>query len=217
MKKPYKRSWNDLIKEWEDLTGETEKYKFYTVDHGNGIKTYGYDKLKYAEADIKNTENGCTILARSLDNELFSIKEITKEIYKKKEKMDIKEYQKEAHKLAKYPDFMQLFMKRLIDSQVIKTLEWNPIDYDDEADNAVKEVVANPYFSALGLAGEVGVYCNELKNAMWHNNGVINNECRQDAKKELGNILWYLAECASALDLSLDDIAQVNIGISNML
>ena len=48
-------------------------------------------------------------------------------------------------------------------------------------------------------------------------NRILTINSLQDAKKELGNILWYLAECASALDLSLDDIAQVNIGISNML
>ena len=69
----------------------------------------------------------------------------------------------------------------------------------------------NPYYPALGLAGEVGEYCNKLKKVMRDNNGVISPEFVCDAEKELGDILWYLSACASELGLSLGSIAQLNL------
>ena len=54
-----------------------------------------------------------------------------------------------------------------------------------------KEVLIN---SVMGLCGESG---HELD--------------KEHLKKELGDIAWYLAEAATALDISLDEILQANI------
>lgn len=34
---------------------------------------------------------------------------------------------------------------------------------------------------------------------------------KEALKKELGDVLWYIACCASALDVDLDEIGQLNI------
>ena len=69
----------------------------------------------------------------------------------------------------------------------------------------------NPYYPALGLAGEVGEYCNKLKKVMRDKGGVISLKFVGEAEKELGDVLWYLAACASELGLDLGTIAQLNI------
>ncbi len=69
----------------------------------------------------------------------------------------------------------------------------------------------NPYYPALGLGGEVGEVLNKIKKIMRDHDGVINDEHRKDLKKELGDVLWYVAATASELGLDLDEVAQANI------
>ena len=69
----------------------------------------------------------------------------------------------------------------------------------------------NPYYPALGLAGEVGEYCNKLKKVMRDKGGIINLAFIEEAESELGDVLWYLAACASELGLELGTIAQSNL------
>ena len=45
---------------------------------------------------------------------------------------------------------------------------------------------------------------------MW-DTGVISDADREALKYELGDVLWYMAQIATELGLSLDDVAQANI------
>ena len=61
--------------------------------------------------------------------------------------------------------------------------------------------------AALGLAGECGEAVELVKKHLHHGHDL-------DAArlaKELGDVLWYLAECCSAAGIALDDVAQANI------
>ena len=60
---------------------------------------------------------------------------------------------------------------------------------------------------ALGLAGESGEYCELVKKAVFHGKPYKT----EDAKKELGDILYYLAAAATENGLSLLDIARTNV------
>lgn len=62
-------------------------------------------------------------------------------------------------------------------------------------------------YGVLGLAGETGEVCEIVKK---HINGsrVLN---RDDLKKELGDVMWYLAALSSHLGFTLTDIAETNI------
>tara|TARA_R100001443_G_scaffold112828_1_gene126832 strand:- start:565 stop:933 length:369 start_codon:yes stop_codon:yes gene_type:complete len=60
---------------------------------------------------------------------------------------------------------------------------------------------------ALGIAGEAGEYCELIKKKHFHAKPLN----RQDAKKELGDILYYVAMAAANLQLSLTEIAQANV------
>lgn len=122
--------------------------------------------------------------------------------------MDFKEYQGKAHQTAVYPGMVNLVISNLQESGIIKKFE---ASLDTDNNQTFRHIDANPYYPALGLAGEVGEFCNKLKKVQRDNNGVITDEFRQFAKDELGDVLWYVAECASSLDLDLDEIAERNI------
>lgn len=66
-------------------------------------------------------------------------------------------------------------------------------------------------YPALGLAGEAGEIAEHAKKAIRDDNGEITPERRSAMTKELGDVLWYLAQLASELDLDLDEIAQINL------
>lgn len=66
-------------------------------------------------------------------------------------------------------------------------------------------------YPALGLAGEAGEVAEHAKKAIRDDNGEITPERRAAITKELGDVLWYLAQLASELDLELDEIAEQNL------
>ena len=61
--------------------------------------------------------------------------------------------------------------------------------------------------AALGLAGEAGEFANLVKNMTAHGHSFDS----QALKDELGDVLWYLAEAATASGLDLNEIAQENV------
>lgn len=66
-------------------------------------------------------------------------------------------------------------------------------------------------YPSLGLAGESGEVCEKIKKVLRDNDGVVSEENREQLKKELGDVLWYVATLASDLNLTLDEIAVSNI------
>jgi len=66
-------------------------------------------------------------------------------------------------------------------------------------------------YPALGLANEAGEVTGKLKKVLRDNNGVIDEARRKDISKELGDVLWYIAQLATELDINLDEAASDNI------
>ncbi|HEY4996453.1 MAG TPA: nucleoside triphosphate pyrophosphohydrolase family protein [Solirubrobacteraceae bacterium] len=66
-------------------------------------------------------------------------------------------------------------------------------------------------YPALGLAGEAGEVAEHAKKAIRDDGGSISPERRTAMSKELGDVLWYVAQLASELELDLDEIAQGNL------
>lgn len=61
--------------------------------------------------------------------------------------------------------------------------------------------------SVMGLCGESGEAIDIVKKWFAHGHELD----REHLKKELGDIAWYIAEAATALDLSLEEILEANI------
>ena len=66
-------------------------------------------------------------------------------------------------------------------------------------------------YPALGLAGEAGEVAEHAKKAIRDDGGAVSQARRAAMAKELGDVLWYVAQLASELGLDLDDIAQANL------
>jgi NTP pyrophosphatase (non-canonical NTP hydrolase) len=66
-------------------------------------------------------------------------------------------------------------------------------------------------YPALGLAGEAGEVAEHAKKAIRDDAGSVTTERRGAISKELGDVLWYLAQLASELGLELEQIAQDNL------
>jgi NTP pyrophosphatase (non-canonical NTP hydrolase) len=66
-------------------------------------------------------------------------------------------------------------------------------------------------YPALGLAGEAGEVAEHAKKAIRDDAGSVTDERRAAMAKELGDVLWYVAQIASELGLDLDEIAQGNL------
>lgn len=60
---------------------------------------------------------------------------------------------------------------------------------------------------AMGLAGESGEIVDHMKKYIFHSHELDKTEMA----KELGDILWYVANLADVLGFTLDEIAQMNI------
>lgn len=66
-------------------------------------------------------------------------------------------------------------------------------------------------YPALGLAGEVGEVSEKLKKVIRDKNGVVDQETKASIKSELGDVLWYISQLATELEISLEEIAEGNI------
>ncbi len=66
---------------------------------------------------------------------------------------------------------------------------------------------ANLTMAALGLTGEAGEAADIVKKTVFHGHPLD----RDKLAKEVGDVLWYVAEMASALGMSLSEIAAANI------
>lgn len=65
-------------------------------------------------------------------------------------------------------------------------------------------------YTAIGLAGEVGEYCNKVKKIL--RGDVQIDDVHPFLAKELGGVLWYLAACAKEIEYDLELIAIINLG-----
>lgn len=63
----------------------------------------------------------------------------------------------------------------------------------------------------LGLAGEAGETADKVKKILRDKGGYASEEDRIELIKELGDVLWYVANVARYLDVDLSDIAKSNI------
>ena len=63
----------------------------------------------------------------------------------------------------------------------------------------------------LGLMGETGEIAEKFKKIYRDQNGEITPEQVQDMKKELGDVLWYIASVSSYLGIKMEDVATHNI------
>lgn len=70
---------------------------------------------------------------------------------------------------------------------------------------------SNLYYPVLGLTGEAGEVADKVKKVMRDNDGVLTDETRESLKKEMGDVLWYIAAMCHELGVSMEEVARGNI------
>ena len=101
--------------------------------------------------------------------------------------LDFNEYQKKAHETADYPE-----------GKIIDTKE------------GVEHFV-NYVYPALALAEEAGEVAGKYAKAVRDNAGVIDEERKREIVKELGDVLWFVSELCTSLNVPLAEVAQKNL------
>lgn len=66
-------------------------------------------------------------------------------------------------------------------------------------------------YPTLGLVNEAGEVAGKIKKIFRDKNGVIGEAEREALKAELGDVLWYLAQTCTELEISLDEVAESNL------
>ena len=66
-------------------------------------------------------------------------------------------------------------------------------------------------YPTLGLANEAGEVAGKIKKIFRDKAGVIGDSDRDALKQELGDVLWYLTQICTELDLTLEEVAAANI------
>lgn len=78
-------------------------------------------------------------------------------------------------------------------------------------DPKYKDTLMDKTIWAMGVAGEAGEVVEKWKKMVAYNKGDINTEFLEDMKKELGDVVWYIAVLANSLGISFEEIMQLNV------
>ena len=66
-------------------------------------------------------------------------------------------------------------------------------------------------YPTLGLTNEAGEVAGKVKKIFRDKGGKISEADREALKQELGDVLWYLTQICTELDLTLQQVAEANI------
>lgn len=64
---------------------------------------------------------------------------------------------------------------------------------------------------AMGIAGEAGEVLEKWKKIVAYKKGKITKAELEELKKELGDVVWYVAVMSAGLGLTLEEVMQLNV------
>ena len=82
--------------------------------------------------------------------------------------------------------------------------EYQKQAYDLISEDGKKDMILN---GVLGLTGEAGECADIVKKYKFQGHELD----KEHLKDELGDVLWYIAETASGLGITLEEVAQYNL------
>ena len=66
-------------------------------------------------------------------------------------------------------------------------------------------------YPTLGLVNEAGEVAGKVKKIFRDKNGIISDKDKTAIQGELGDVLWYLTQICTDLDISLQEVAEKNL------
>lgn len=94
---------------------------------------------------------------------------------------------------------------------IVSTMNMNDYQQTAKTTNTMSDPSLAPLYFTLGLTGEAGEIAEKIKKIVRNHGGDFSKLDRDDIKKELGDVLWYLSMLATTFEISLDDVAQTNL------
>lgn len=64
---------------------------------------------------------------------------------------------------------------------------------------------------AMGVAGEAGEVVEKWKKIVAYKDGKVSATDKAELKKELGDVVWYIAVLANSLGLTFEEVMQLNV------
>ena len=85
--------------------------------------------------------------------------------------------------------------------------------YQEQSRKTYSEIETNDpiVYPTLGLVNEAGEVAGKIKKIFRDRAGEISDEDREALKHELGDVLWYLTQICTNLDLTLEEVAEANL------
>lgn len=92
----------------------------------------------------------------------------------------------------------------------------NTMNFEEYQEKSRKTAVypdagKNFLYPVLGIAGESGEVADKVKKIFREKDGALDEHSKEELEKELGDLLWYMAQFATEIGISLDDVARKNI------
>lgn len=107
-------------------------------------------------------------------------------------------------------EYQKLAM-RTNDGKASDRLIWKMHEYDmkfsSEQSNKESVDIGGIFNACLGLSGEVGEFNDMIKKWVFHEK----NLDMEHAKKEAGDILWYVAMLCESFGWNMGEIMQINV------
>lgn len=95
---------------------------------------------------------------------------------------------------------------------MIKEIKLKINDYQiDARKTAIYDSKYAIIYPVLGLCGESGEVAEKVKKVLRDSGGEFTDEKKEEIKKELGDIIWYIANVAADLGFTLEDICKTNL------
>lgn len=90
------------------------------------------------------------------------------------------------------------------------------MNFNDYQQQALKTFLLKDHpqtalYLGLGVGDEAGEVQGKIKKALRDDNGEFTPERIAEIKKELGDVLWYVANLAQHFNIPLEEVAKLNI------
>ena len=85
--------------------------------------------------------------------------------------------------------------------------------YQEQSRKTYSDIETNDpiVYPTLGLVNEAGEVAGKIKKIFRDRDGDITDDDREALKHELGDVLWYLTQICTNLDLTLEEVAEANL------
>ena len=70
---------------------------------------------------------------------------------------------------------------------------------------------SNFLYPLIGIMGEAGEVAEKIKKIWRDKENLVNAEDKLEITKEIGDVLWYLSQLSSELEIDFEEVANLNI------